>query len=127
MHFVIQGNPITKKNHSQIVRGKNGRHMLIPSRQYREYEADALRQIVYGGKPIDYPVNVRCTYYMATKRKCDLTNLLEATDDILVKRGVLADDNYGVIEAHDGSRVMVDKNDPRVEIEIERMVNDGKE
>jgi Holliday junction resolvase RusA-like endonuclease len=55
---------------------------------------------------------------MPTKRRVDLTNLLEAIDDILVKYGVLEDDNYNIIDNHDGSRVYYDKENPRTEITI---------
>lgn len=55
------------------------------------------------------------------KRKVDLANLIEATCDILVKAGVLADDNSHIVAAHDGSRVDYDKKNPRVEIWIEEM------
>lgn len=64
------------------------------------------------------PVNVQCVYYMPTRHRVDLVNLLEATNDILVAGGVLADDNCKVIAAHDGSRVDFDKYNPRVEITI---------
>ena len=69
---------------------------------------------------------------MKTKRKCDLTNLLEAIDDILTHYGVIADDNYSIVAAHDGSRVFVDKQNPRTEVIIEEVrsvehkENDGK-
>ena len=68
--------------------------------------------------PIKTPINVKCTYYLGNNRSCDLTNLLEATDDILCACGVVANDNYKIIASHDGSRVKVDKKDPRVVIEI---------
>jgi Holliday junction resolvase RusA-like endonuclease len=52
---------------------------------------------------------------MATLTK---EELLEAIDDIMVKAGLLKDDNYKIIAAHDGSRVYVDKNRPRTEVII---------
>lgn len=55
---------------------------------------------------------------MPTKRRVDLTNLLEAIDDILVLNGVLSDDNSQIIVSHDGSRVYYDKQNPRTEVEI---------
>jgi Holliday junction resolvase RusA-like endonuclease len=58
---------------------------------------------------------------MPTKRKCDLTNLLQALDDIMVKGGLLEDDNYTIIAGHDGSRVLYDKHEPRTEVVIERI------
>lgn len=90
--------------------------MIIPSKQYKEYEELALWQLpkVY----YHAPVNVKCVYYMNAKRKVDLTNLMEATHDILVKGGVLADDNCTIIVSTDGSCVKYDKENPRVEIEI---------
>lgn len=120
--FTIHGNPITKKNSQRIVTNpRTLRPMIMPSSQYKQYEADAMKQIVYGGEPVNIPVTVTCVYYMRTKRACDLTNLLEATDDILVKRRVLYDDHYRIIASHDGSRVYTDKNNPRVEITITEM------
>ena len=38
--------------------------------------------------------------------------------DILVLAGVLADDNSSIAVAHDGSRVLYDKDEPRTEITI---------
>ena len=70
-------------------------------------------------KPIDKPVNVKCVYYMPTRRAVDLVNLIEATNDVLVKYGVLADDNRNIVYAQDGSRVYWDKENPRTEITIE--------
>jgi Holliday junction resolvase RusA-like endonuclease len=90
----------------------------MPSAAYKQYEQEAA-YFIPRGVCIDKPVNVKCLFYMPTKRKCDLTNLLEAIDDILVKTGLLADDNYTIIESHDGSRVYYDKDRPRTEIIIE--------
>jgi len=61
---------------------------------------------------------VKCLYYMQTRRAVDLSNLVEASHDILVKAGVLRDDNRNVIASTDGSRVYWDKRNPRVEITI---------
>lgn len=70
------------------------------------------------GLNINEPVTVRCMYYMPTRRRVDLVNLLEATHDLLVKYEVLADDNCGIIYSVDGSRVLYDKENPRTEVEI---------
>lgn len=125
MRFVIYGQPISKKNSQQILMNpKTKRPFIMPSASYRKYEKSACADIrgemsKYGCEfPISGRCEVRCTFFMGTKRKCDLTNMLEAADDILVKAGVLADDNYGIIESHDGSRVVYDKENPRTEIEI---------
>jgi Holliday junction resolvase RusA-like endonuclease len=122
--FTIPLPPISKKNSQQIFRpnGMN-RPIIVPSKQYKDYEAAAMRYIprIRGITPISNPVNIECRFYMPTKRKCDLTNLLEAIDDVMVKAGLLADDNYTVIQSHDGSRVFYDKENPRTEIFITEM------
>lgn len=122
INIIIQGNPITKKNHSQIIRNKKtGKTMLIPSKQYNNYlpvfVKECMAQHVYQ-KHINTPINIKCLYYMKTKRKVDLTNLLSATCDLLMSAGVIEDDNCTIVISHDGSRVFYDKDNPRVEIEI---------
>lgn len=124
MKFTIPLVPITKKNHQQILRNRRtGKPFVGPSLQYRQYEADAL-WFIPKGKRIDYPCNVKCLFYMPTERRVDLTNLHEAIDDIMVKAGLLADDNYTIVAGHDGSRVRHDKDNPRTEVEITPM-NEG--
>ena len=92
--------------------------MIIPSKLYKQYEKDCAMYIPKI-KTIDYPINLKCIYYMPTKRRVDLNNLLEATTDMLVHYKILADDNSNIVYSHDGSRVRYDKENPRTEIEIE--------
>ncbi len=66
-------------------------------------------------------VNLKCVYYMPNRRRVDLVNLMEATCDILVKAGVLADDCAAIVAGHDGSRVLLDRLHPRVEIELQEL------
>lgn len=54
-----------------------------------------------------------------------LGNLLEATCDILVKYGVLKDDNSDIASSHDGSWVLKRQEKPRVEIEITALVEEN--
>lgn len=124
LRYIIPGRPITKKNSQQLITVK-GRRIPIPSPQYREYENAAgyyLRP--KPNTPIGFPVNVKVLYYMPTRGKVDLLNLLGATLDILVKWGILADDNSKIAASHDGSRVLYDKANPRAEIYIEEVEHD---
>lgn len=117
--LILRGAPVTKKNSQRILRTGSGRPFIQPSAQYKRYEADCLRQIPRPFcQQIDTPVNVQCVFYMPTRRRCDLVNLLESVCDILVRAGVLADDNCRVVAAHDGSCVRLDRENPRVEIDI---------
>jgi len=118
MKYTIPLPPITKKNSQQILKNfKTGKRFIGQSKQYIEYEQNC-GYFVHSDKPIDYPVNVKCVYYMPTLGKVDLTNLMAATHDILVKYGVLADDNSKIVISVDGSRVLYDKVNPRTEISI---------
>lgn len=122
VNFTIPLTPVSKKNSQEIhINRKTGRRFISPSKKYREYEEQAGWFVPVISSPIDFPVNVKCLFYMPTKRKCDLTNMLEAIDDIMVKSGLLQDDNYTVIASHDGSRIYYDKENPRTEIEIKEV------
>lgn len=64
--------------------------------------------------------NGKVSVLHADSRRVDLTNLLEAIDDVLVHTRVLEDDNSNIIVSHDGSRVLYDKENPRTEVYISR-------
>lgn len=118
IEFTIPVAPVTKKNHQQIVK-VNGRLLVVPSKQYRQYESDCgmfLKALGINGR-----VNIKALNYMPTRRRVDLCNLHEALCDVLVKHGVIADDNSNIVAGMDGSRVLYDKNNPRTEIVIEEI------
>ncbi len=118
LKYIIAGEPRTKKNHMQLARTKDGRVFPIQSSQYLEYEKWCKAHLKKPTAPIETPVTVSVKYFMKTKRRVDITNLLGATDDILVECRILADDNCNIIKSHDGSRVYFDKDNPRAEITI---------
>ena len=120
--FTIPLAPISKKNSQQIMLNRTtGKPFIMPSKQYKQYESTAL-YFIPRGEPINEPVNVKCLFYMPTRRKVDLTNLLEAIDDVMVKAGLLADDNSGIVVGHDFSRVLYDKDNPRTEVYITKAI-----
>lgn len=119
--------PVTKKNSQQIITNpKTGRPFIIPSKQFRDFEKECkpyMLQIKNEIGQIKYPVNVQCIFYVDRKLRYDLTNLLEAIDDVLVNYGILLDDNRDILASHDGSRVYYDKFKPRIELTIEECAN----
>lgn len=126
--FQIPINPVTKKNSSNIIpiKTKTGkiRHIPLPSKQYKEFEKACLpflTKIKNEVGNVNSPVNVKCLFFVKRKNRYDLTNLLEAIDDTMVKSGLILDDNRDIIAGHDGSRVYHDKFNPRIEIEIANM------
>ena len=114
--IILPGEPRSKKNSSRIVFNKStGQRMIIPSAPYKKYEEECgwyLSRV----EPFLSPCNVKCLYFMATHRKIDLNNLLSASTDILVKYGILIDDNSEIVKGFDGSRVLYDHDNPRTEI-----------
>ena len=116
---MIPMNPRTKKNSQKIIRNPRTKAlMIVQSEEYKQYEKDAGWFLRQPAAPISEPINIKCIFYRDSRRRVDLTNLLEAIDDILVKYKIIADDNFEIIRGHDGSRVYIDKDRPRVEIEI---------
>lgn len=123
MKFTLNVKPRTKKNHMQLVTLKTGRQMLLPSKAYKEFEKESLMHlktmtIPYTKNPIDYPINLKCVFYKDKDYKADLAGYMQAIQDVLVKAEILADDNHKIIVSTDGSRVDLDRENPRIEIEI---------
>ena len=118
--FTIPFSPVTKKNHQQIRRNhKTGKPFIAQSDQYKAYESACLLAIQSRYRlNIDYPINLTSLFFMPTKRRVDLANLIEALQDILVAAHVLTDDNCKIVVSTDGSRVLYDKEHPRTEIII---------
>jgi len=123
--FTIPIKPVTKKNHSNIVTLKTGRTILLPSKAYIAFEKEVCKfvKVEFGNKftPIDFPVNIQAIYYQDSNRRADLCNYHAALHDALVKAKLLLDDNFKIIVSTDGSRVLVDKNNPRVEVMITKL------
>lgn len=123
--FEIPIHPVTKKNNQRIIpiKTKTGkiRNIPIPSKAYEDFERDCmpyLYQVKSKTGYFDKPINIKAVFYVGKRLRYDLTNLLEALDDTLVKSGLIVDDNRDIVAAHDGSRVFYDKYKPRIEVEI---------
>ena len=130
IRYVIKGDPRTKKNHQMIagagkrcpVCKKHEKQWIRQGASHDEYTELAQWQLrPRPPRPIDCPVNVKCLFYMKTRRRVDGLNLLATIDDLLVNCEILQDDNSNIVVAHDGSRVLYDKDNPRTEITITRL------
>lgn len=111
----------SKKNSQRIIRNPRTRKpMIIQSELYKEFEAECSYYLLkYQNSNINYPINLKCLFYVPDRRKRDIVNLMNAIQDILVKYKVIADDNYNIIQSIDGSRIIYrpDK-EPETVIEI---------
>lgn len=138
--LTVLGAPTVKKNNQRVA--FNGRFSTKYNTQtYKNWEKSAFEQLAIQKlkhritEPIAGPVNLRCVFYMPTARRVDLSALYEGIQDVLAskdkydKQGrlkrtglyILEDDNYNVVAGHDGSRVRIDREHPRMEITITPM------
>ena len=109
----------SKKNSQQIlINSKTHRPFIAQSKLYKEFEQNCGYFLSKYKTNIDYPVNIKATFYVPDKKKRDLTNLENAIADILVKYKVIADDNYNIIQSWDGSRIIYEKGREETIIEI---------
>lgn len=81
--------------------------------------------------PLEYKMNLKCLFFFKDDRIRDLSNLYEGVQDVLAGNSgvdiktlpplvyqIIADDNTRYIGSHDGSRVLLDFINERVEVTI---------
>ena len=129
-HAIIYGKFYAKKNSQRTIWHKYLKRVItVYTANYTSWEKDAMKQLGYGAngkisnnktrvKNIDYPIILKCHFYNYDKRKRDISNFYEGIQDLLVKMNILEDDNYHIIIGHDGSRMYLDKENPRLEFWI---------
>lgn len=134
LKFVIALAPVTKKNHQEIhykgkrcpVCRKGGIPFVAQGKAYQDYERACLAAFPQDIRlHIKQPVNIKALYYMPSARRVDISNLHSALHDVLVKAGVLADDSSlspKIVAGTDGSRVYIDRKNPRTEVEITEVI-----
>ena len=121
MKFTIPVAPRTKKNSQSFVTLRTGRTLLLPSKTYKEFEKKVVSWCkinLTDFEPLNSPVNMSCKFYMDKNYKSDLVGYLQAIQDALIKAGVIEDDNHNIIASVDGSEVLLDRSNPRIEIEV---------
>lgn len=119
MKITIPVVPRSKKNSQQIIiNPRTKRPMIIQSKLYANFERECGKFLKEYKSSINYSINLKIEFYVPDKRRRDIANYIEAIQDILVKYEVIKDDNYNIITSLDGTRMYIDKENPRVEIEI---------
>lgn len=95
---------------------------MIYSKDYEAYEKACLWALKKCRVRFTGPVRITARYWMPDRRSWpDLVGLLQATCDILEKAGIIENDRNVV--SLDGSEIAgVDRENPRVEVEIEEVV-----
>lgn len=132
MSLVIPESPATKKNSSRIIRIK-GFIKIIPSERFMKYQAHCgpflkpLRE-EKNLPPMDYGISVKVRVATDKWIVPDYTNVCQAVGDILQHYNVIADDKWihwtdGIVNDHVPQEhwfIGVDKENPRLEMEIRR-------
>lgn len=95
------------------------RYEIHRSKKYKEYCDIAGRYI--DPLNINFPVNVKMTFYLRKRRSVSLIGLQRAVEDVLVDCNLLKSTDSNILKSTDGSRVYIDETFPRTEIEIERI------
>lgn len=123
-HFTIAaGPPRTKKNSSRVV--KVGRFTkVLPSKAFCDWQDAALKEVIqtkfslarFGVRlPITCGVQVRALVFREASIG-DAVGFYQAIGDFLQEAGIIANDRQ--ILNWDGSRLLVDRVRPRVEVDI---------
>lgn len=125
MRLTIVGAPRTKKTSSRIIGSgpkcnacgkRTGRPFLIPSEENVAWTKDAVRQLreqLAGRAGFTVPVNCRILIYR-DRAVGDAVNFFQASADALETAKVVENDR--LIVSWDGSRLLKDAGNPRVEI-----------
>ena len=130
LKYVIKGAPRTKKNSQKIAGGKEKcplcrkpkKQWIVQGAAHDKYADLASWQLrPRPVKPIDFPIQIKYLFFLDADRIVDDLNLAACADDLLIRNGIIADDNRRIVKSHDGTRSYVDRDNPRTEIYITRM------
>lgn len=124
--LVVLGRPTTKKTSNRVVRvGKERMTKVLPSKRYAAWEqrvTPQLRQQIAGCAPIGNCIHIRALIYRASNTTGDLNGYQQAIGDALQTAHVIENDRQ--IVSWDGSRRLIDRKNPRVELTIEPQFGD---
>ena len=116
LSFHIPGRPATKKTGQRIVRcGRQSK--ILPSEAYCQYEEYCLVWLKRIKERFTGKVAIQATWQMPDRRSWpDWCGLAQALGDILENAKIIENDR--LIEHWDGSRIVIDKQNPGVKVVI---------
>ena len=119
----LQGRIPSKKNSKFIVTTRRGYSMPVSSSEFKSWERSAIKSISLQRmlQNITQPI-IQCIVSIEVifpdQRKRDLSNVAEGIMDVLVQTGVLADDNWRVVNKLELIAVGADKEKAGAKISI---------
>lgn len=112
---------IGRKNFALNLNIYRNTHYLTLNRMKVEFGSEVSELI--STLPVFKWVNLTYTLYPKTRRLCDVSNICSIVDkffcDALVNQGKLEDDNYQIVRQVTYKFGQVDKENPRVTVELE--------
>lgn len=122
MKLAYKGVVYSKKNSKSIIKNRRtGKPMIVASKRAKDMEKNMASEFsIQLGEhsAINSPSSVRMKLYRKDNIKRDLDNVATSVLDGLVRGNVIADDNYSIVKSLHIEDCGVDKDNPRVEIEI---------
>ena len=123
MRLIIQSEVPSQKNGKQISFNKTTGRRFIRSNDrvvvWKEKAITELRVQFKGYRITGYPIALNIVFYYGTHRRKDLDNSAAGVMDALVAAGVIEDDSVQFISCLTLQFGGYDKENPRVEIDIE--------
>jgi Holliday junction resolvase RusA-like endonuclease len=126
INFEIQGETPSKKN--SRINTRSGRS--FPNKKYRDWHVLAVGQIVYQKMkmknvsfPIDRPIRIKMIFTHGDLRRRDSDNGASSILDTLKDSGIIADDNWQIVEELNISNEF-EKNKPSCKICMEVLENE---
>lgn len=117
MFLILHGRTPSKKNSRKIFTVR-GRIVIAPSSDYAKWHKDASLQLKKFSKEVKQNSSITMVFFAGDNRKFDLSNKCESVMDLLVDNGFLPDDSWEYCKDIHLMFGGVDKNNPRVTIEI---------
>jgi Holliday junction resolvase RusA-like endonuclease len=121
--LIIYGQTPSKKTSQIMICRKRGRPLLLPNKKYMEWQSRAIFQLKEQKQEMKLeticePIEISFQIYRLTKRKIDLSNLIQSCEDALVKASVIKDD-FLIENLNNSKRILdVSPGEERVEIYI---------
>src|SRR5260221_8424989 len=113
MQFVISGQTPAKKNSKQLfIHG--GKPAMVSSKRYLDWEKSALWELKIIKPVVLYPTQLSLYFFFRDLRRRDLDNCVSSVCDVLVKAGIIPDDDVLHLRAIDAYYAGVDRVNPRV-------------
>ncbi len=117
MKIILKGRIPSKKNQKQIFYSK-GKPFITSSENYKAWHEEQSWLLPKLKAPLR-PTKITALFYSPDERKGDLSNKWQSCEDLFVDNGIIEDDNWKVIRDLHLIYKGTDKQNPRVEIEIE--------